>query len=92
MDLSPIITEMETEGFTCTLTYNGYNEPTIHCNHTATQQLIDKQKEENSRKFENAKHGYIRFGKCPKSGKSYNHRDNIYENGVSCFEALFTNY
>ena len=30
---------------------------------------------------------YIRYGLIPESGKSYNFRENISENGVSCFEA-----
>ncbi len=30
---------------------------------------------------------FVRFGRCPASGKSRNHRDGITESGVSCYNA-----
>lgn len=38
---------------------------------------------------EQAEKGYIRFGDIPESGKSYNYRDNFYEEGVSAYHAIF---
>lgn len=35
----------------------------------------------------NGKETYIRFGSIPESGRSFNFRDQMYEDGISCFKA-----
>lgn len=90
LDVSEIVAEMDADGWDCVVTKDGYNAPLIRCTHreTAAEELkIQKQTDEI---FANAKEGFIRFGRAPKSGKSRNHRDNYDEKGVSCFRALFT--
>lgn len=88
-DVSGIVAEMESDGWTCTVTQDGYGAPLIRLIHTATQAVIDKAAVAAADKFANAQKGYIRFGKCPKGGRSVNHRDNTLESGVSVFEAEF---
>lgn len=36
------------------------------------------------------KEGFVRVGKCPAGGKSYNYRDGKYEDGVSVYRAWFS--
>lgn len=88
-DVSHIVTEMEADGWQCTVDKDGYNAPRIQCTHIETQQLIDQITNNSNNKFANAERGFIRFGKCPKNGISINHRDNTPEYGVSVFEAEF---
>ena len=57
--------------------------------HQATQAIISATEAAISDKFAIAEQGFIRFGTCPKSGKSRNNRDNCDECGVSVFEAQF---
>jgi len=88
-DVSHIVTEMEAEGFDCVVDKDGYNAPRINCTHRDTQTMIDATLKKFNDKFAKAKKGYIRFGKCPKGGRSLNHRDQTFEAGVSVFEAEF---
>jgi len=88
-DVTHIVKEMESKGWECKVSKDGYNAPVIDCVHIETQKLIDGLTKQANDKFANAERGYIRFGDCPKSGRSYNHRDNIWEAGVSVFEAEF---
>jgi hypothetical protein len=89
-DVSHIVTEMETNGWQCTVGKDGYGAPVIHCIHLDTQKLINAIATEQSQKFINAERGFIRFGDCPFGGRSKNYRDNTLEDGVSVFEAEFT--
>jgi hypothetical protein len=87
--VNDIVTEMEREGWICVVHKDGYNMPRLDCIHRETQELIDKEKAENEKVFINAERGYIHFGCIPQGNKSYNHRDNCYEDGLSCFNAEF---
>lgn len=87
--IEDIVRDMEAEGFVCTVGKDGYNKPKIKCIHTETQAIIDAKKAEQAKKFSGAVRGYVRFGDLPKGGKSRNHRDDVLENGVSCFHAEF---
>ncbi len=84
-----IVREMEADGFTCTVSRDGFGQPRIACTHTETQAVIDAMKAEQARKFAGATRGYVRYGELPEDGRSRNYRDNVQENGVSCFEAEF---
>ena len=88
-DVSHMVDEMEADGWQCVIGKDGYSAPRIDCTHKETQALIDATKAKNDAKFKNAERGFIRFGKCPKGGRSVNHRDNTLEEGVSVFEAEF---
>lgn len=88
-DVSGIVAEMEADGWECVVDKDSYNAPRIDCTHKETQVLIDATTKKANDKFKNAQKGFIRFGKCPKSGRSINHRDNVPEVGVSVFEAEF---
>jgi len=88
-DVSHIVAEMEADGFDCVVDKDGYNAPRISCTHKDTQAMIDATAKKVNDKFAKAKKGYIRFGKCPKGGRSLNHRDQTLEYGVSVFEAEF---
>lgn len=57
--------------------------------HLATAALLEARKAKSDSKFAGAERGYVRFGACPKSGKSRNARGNCDESGVSVFEAEF---
>ena len=57
--------------------------------HLATAQAITEQQQRANDEFAHAERGYIRFGACPKNGRSVNNRDNCLEAGVSVFEAEF---
>jgi hypothetical protein len=88
-DISHIVDEMESSGWSCVVSQDGYGAPVIDCIHLETQEYIDELTEEYKSKFKNSTKGYIRFGKCPKDGFSTNHRDGTLESGVSVFEAEF---
>jgi len=88
-DVSHIVAEMEADGWECVADKDGYNAPVIRCTHIETQRAIDEAARKSDAKFADAERGYIRFGAVPKNGKSYNHRDNVWEDGVSVFEAEF---
>lgn len=90
-NVSDIVAEMEADGWECKVGFDGENAPFIKCIHKETQKLINDLKVESEKKFKNAEKGFIRFGDCPKNGKSFNYRDNIPEKGVSVFEAEFVN-
>lgn len=87
--VAQIVEEMEADGFACTVRRDGRNTPVIDCVHVETQKVVDAQKKASAAKFANAQKGFVRFGDLPKGGKSKNYRDNVMENGVSCFEAEF---
>lgn len=57
--------------------------------HDETKAAAEKEKEKARSRRENGEKGYIRFGDIPESGKSYNYRDNFYEEGVSAYHAIF---
>ena len=57
--------------------------------HDETNGAAEKEKEKARSRRENGEEGYIRFGDVPKSGKSYNYRDNFFEKGVSAYHAVF---
>ena len=62
------------------------------CTHTETQdfiQRLDREKKNDEKKWLQAEKGFLRYGKPPASGQSYNTRDGITENGVSCYPAEF---
>jgi hypothetical protein len=88
-DVSHIVADMEADGWECSVDQDGYGAPRILCTHLETQAAIDAAAAESDAKFANSERGYIRFGKCPKSGYSINHRDKTPEAGVSVFEAEF---
>ena len=88
-DVSEIVAQMDAEGWHCTVDKDGYNAPIIRCTHIETRNHIDMEKAKDDVTFKNAERGFIRFGDCPKDGKSFNHRDRVYEDGVSVFEAEF---
>lgn len=88
-DVASIVAEMEAEGWLCAVDVDGYNAPVIRCTHQETQSALDNLTRNADIKFAGAERGYIRFGRCPKDGKSINHRDNTTEQGVSVFEAEF---
>lgn len=88
-DVSVIVAEMEAEGWECVVSKDGYNAPMISLTHKETRDYLEKIEKEIENKFANAEKGYLRFGKVPKDGKSYNYRDNFFEIGVSCFCAEF---
>lgn len=88
-DVSHIISQMEEEGWECEVGRDGYGCPTIDLIHVETQKETKRLVSEAENKFAKAKKGYVRFGDIPKSGRSWNHRDNIPEAGVSVFEAEF---
>lgn len=88
-DVSDIVAEMDADGWDCMVDKDGYNSPRISCIHRATQSAMDALSQKIDTRFKNAVKGFIRFGKCPKNGKSFNHRDNIPEVGVSVFSAEF---
>lgn len=84
-----IAAEMEADGWRCSIRRNGYNQPVIDCIHIETQAIIDAAKAAETAAFRGAARGFIRFGDIPEGGRSYNHRDNRPETGVSCFDAEF---
>ena len=57
--------------------------------HNETKAAAEQEKEKARSRRENGEEGYIRFGDVPKSGKSYNYRDNFFEKGVSAYHAVF---
>lgn len=61
----------------------------IDFEHDETKTLAEQEKEEVRKQRERGEKGYIRFGDIPESGKSYNYRDNFYEEGVSAYHAVF---
>lgn len=82
-----IAAEMEADGWRCSIRKNGFGQPVIDCVHSETQSVIDAKQAADNAKFSGAERGYIRFGAPPAGGRSRNHRDNILEGGVSCFDA-----
>lgn len=87
--IESIISEMENDGFVCEVKKNGYGKPIIKCIHKETQTIIDAKKQEQDQKFIEAVPGFVRFGELPEGGRSKNHRDDLFEAGVSCFHAEF---
>lgn len=57
--------------------------------HTNSEIALNAQKAAQADEDKNAVRGYVRYGKPPVGGRSYNYRDNFYENGVSAYNALF---
>lgn len=82
-----IAAEMAADGWRCNIYKNGFGQPVIDCIHIETQAVIDAAKMADAARFAGAERCYIRFGAPPESGHSRNHRDNILEAGVSCFDA-----
>ena len=68
-----------------------YGEPFVSIDfvHDETKEVAEKEKEKARSRRENGEEGYIRFGEVPRSGKSYNYRDNFFEKGVSAYHAVF---
>lgn len=85
-----IAAEMESGGWRCSIRKNGFGQPVIDCVHIETQAIIDAKQAADNAKFASAERCYIRFGAPPEGGRSRNHRDNILEAGVSCFDAEIT--
>ena len=88
-DVSHIVAEMDAEGWDCTVSTDGYGAPYITCVHRETQAALQAIMAADKQKWATAEKGYIRFGHVPKGGRSYNSRDNVYEEGVSVYPALF---
>ena len=84
-----MVYDMVAAGWTCEVRKDGHGNPVINCTHIETKAAIDKMKKAEEAKFADADQGYIRYGEIPKSGKSWNFRDNCPEDGVSVFEADF---
>ena len=84
-----IVAEMESDGWKCSVSADGYNRPRIDCIHIETQRVIDSANAAQAEKFANSERGYVRFGEIPECGRSRNHRDDTLELGVSCFDAEF---
>lgn len=60
--------------------------------HEETQRYIEeaeRKRLEAEKEWEGAEKGFLRFGKPPKGGRSYNTRDRLWEKGVSCYPAEF---
>ena len=68
---------------------DGYGCPLIKLEHPETIAAAKALSERENAKWENAEHGYIRFGAIPKSGKSINYATGNTESGVSVFSADF---
>lgn len=68
-----------------------FGEPFVSIDfvHDETKAAADKENEETIKRNAKGENGFIRFGDVPKSGKSYNHRDNFFEEGVSAYHAIF---
>lgn len=68
-----------------------FGEPFVSIDfvHTETKAAAEQEKQEVRNRRKSGEEGYIRFGEVPKSGKSYNHRDNFFEKGVSAYHAVF---
>ena len=86
-DPQEIVEEMASQGWECEIEYGIDVYPRISCVHTATQLYEDEKRKEAEEKYKDAEKIYIRFGDLPPNGKSMDHRDKIYEAGVSVFEA-----
>lgn len=89
VSVDSMVADMVAAGWACSVRRDGYNNPVIDCTHIETQAAIDEMKKAAAAKFADAEQGYIRFGEMPKSGKSWNFRDNRPEAGISVFEADF---
>lgn len=87
-----LISDMSDRGFEVSVKQKGtISDPRkmyVHFVHTETKEAAEQAKAERERKY--TEKGYVRFGKIPKGGKSYNYRDNFYEQGVSVFNAMFS--
>lgn len=85
-----MVADMAANGWDCEVGHDGYGHIHINCVHTETMAVISGAKDAEEKKFEDAEKGYIRFGRIPMNGKSWNFRDNKPEAGISVFEAEFT--
>lgn len=88
--LAAIITEMEKEGFTCSVKYDVQGKPVIKCIHIETQAFIDAEKQAQDIRFAKAEPGFIGYCEVYKEDKAKRSRGYILEIGVSCFRAEFT--
>lgn len=88
--IEDIVREMNADGFACKVSKDGFGNERIACTHTETQTVMDALKDEQDQRFSGATRGYVRFGELPEGGRSRNYRDDILENGVSCFDAEFS--
>ena len=68
-----------------------FGEPFVSIDfvHDETKAAADKENEEAIKRNAKGEKGFIRFGEVPRSGKSYNYRDNFFEKGVSAYHAIF---
>lgn len=63
--------------------------PTLDAMHIETQKALENERKMMQERHNSGEKGFIRYGDIPESGKSYNYRDNFYEKGVSCYNAVF---
>lgn len=84
-----IVADLAAAGWSSQISKDGYNRPRINCVHLATQAAINARAAQQADEFAGCEAGYLRYGSCPKSGRSKNYRDNTLEAGVSVFNAEF---
>jgi hypothetical protein len=78
---------MKDKGWEVKVKNDGYGSPVIDLTHIKTSQELDKVRQKNDSKFSDVETVYMRFGKSPKEGYSFNYMDNEKEKGVSVYEA-----
>lgn len=87
-----LIEDMSDRGFEVSYKKQGTirspRKMTVKFVHTATKKAAEESRLAQEKKY--TEKGYVRFGDVPKGGKSYNYRDNFYEQGVSVFHAMFS--
>lgn len=76
-------------GFRVSVRQNGYNEPVINAVHIETEKAYKNALAAQKKRESGAEKGFLRFGDIPECGKSYNHRDQFFEQGVSVYNAMF---
>jgi len=64
---------------------DGYGKPIAHLQHTASMERYNAIKSESNIAWESGKEVFVRYGRSPKSGKSFNVATGEYEKGVSAF-------
>lgn len=84
-----IVKELEEKGFSCEIRNNVENEPVIDAIHIETAKAKERVEQSIAARRKTGEKGFIRFGDVPEDEKSYNYRDEFYEDGVSVYNALF---
>ena len=81
--------DLQKLGFKTEIVTNSVGIKNIDAVHIPTAEAQEALKNKIAERRKTGEKGFLRFGNIPKNGRSYNFRDNFYENGVSVYNALF---